>query len=262
VRLILEMARQPEIFDRLMKRRPDNARLLLARGRLRANQGEWAKACEDYSICVQQQGTTLGGPGIADDVLRGRAATLYELAALRLLSGDEAGYRSICDTVLHEQSTIEDSVTACFASRTLSLASSSRGESSAAAVRLMELAVGKSQPLAWFVYARGLAYTRAGRFAEGIAQFEESLRLHPAWIGRGLNYAGLAITYSKLNRPEEARKWLQKAHALSDETDARFAGNTYGYASTAYLNDALALRVLLREADALINPGSDASGKQ
>jgi tetratricopeptide (TPR) repeat protein len=110
------------------------------------------------------------------------------------------------------------------------------------------------------VYARGLAYSRAGRFAEAVKQFEESLRLHPAWIGRGQNYAGLAITYSKMNRPEEAREWLRKAHALSEETDARFARTVYGYASTAYLNDALALHVLLREADALLNPGSDASG--
>jgi tetratricopeptide (TPR) repeat protein len=259
-RMILEIAAQPEVFDRLVHLRPDDWCIWLARGRLFSNKRDWEKACADYDRTLPSLGTSLAGAesGPGANMVRTRAGTLQELAALRLLTGDDAGYRSLCDALLPGYAKIEDPVSASLASRTLSLSPIPSSEASVASIALADLAVTRS-PVAWNHFSRGLAYCRAGRFEETITQLEESLRVHPAWIGRGQDYALLAIACEKLQRHEQAQDWLRKAHTLTDETDARYSKTLYGYASTEYLGDWLTLQVLMREADSLVKTDAAAA---
>lgn len=260
-RMTLETVRQPEVFDRLVQLRPNDWRLFGARGRLFAIGRKWDLAEAEYARTLQLQETAFAADGNSADlqVLRARAAVTQELACLRLLRGDQAGYLTLCSTAVHEHQKTEDAVTLSLACRTVVQGPGGTSESLSQAIRLGELAVAKSPDAAWNHYAVALAYCRAGRDADAIKRLEESLRMHPAWIGRGQNYALLAIACAHLNRNTEASDWLRRAQALGEEIDARYAKTAFGYASTEYLGDWLSLQVLLREADSLVNQAAGPS---
>jgi tetratricopeptide (TPR) repeat protein len=194
------------------------------------------------------------------EVLRTHASVMNELASLRLLTADRAGYLELCTVVAREHQKTEDAVTLSLACRTLAQGPGGASESQSKAIRFGELAVAKSPDFAWNRFALALACCRAGRDADAIKRLEESLRMHPAWIGRGQNHALLAIACAHLNRNTEARDWLGRAQTLVKETDATYSKYVFGYASTEYLGDWLSLQVLLREADALVNGAADPSG--
>jgi tetratricopeptide (TPR) repeat protein len=259
--MCLEMVRQPEVFDQLVKLRPDDWRVWLARGRLFANQRKWGKAAADYTRTLQLLEAAFADEAVAADleVLRTHASVMNELASLRLLTADRAGYLELCTVVAREHQKTEDAVTLSLACRTLALGPGGASESQSSAIRFGELAVAKYPDFAWNRYALALANCRAGRDADAIKGLEESLRMHPAWVGRGQNFALLAIACAHLNRNTEARDWLGRAQTLVKETDATYSKYVFGYASTEYLGDWLSLQVLLREAESIVNPATGPS---
>jgi Flp pilus assembly protein TadD len=241
------------VFDRLVQLRPLDSRPWLARGRALADAGEWARAVEDYARMLELKGRELEDAGIkpSTDALRSRAAAELELAALRLLAGDEAGYRDLCSAMRREHEKTADEFIASMAVRTMTLAADGAADWSAA-VRQADLAVGKSPKTAWYVCALGAAHHRAGNDAEAVKRLEESLRVHPAWIGRGQNYVFLAMATHRLGWDDEAREWLKKTEAWLAETEQAKGRNRFGYAASAYLNDWLTVRVVVREARAAL----------
>jgi serine/threonine protein kinase len=261
-RMSLEMVRQPEVFAQLVQLRPTDWRIWLARGRLFANQRKWDQAAADYTRTMQLQEAASADEAVAADleVLRTRAEVMHELASLRLLTADRAGYLELCTIVVRSHEKTDDAVTLNLACRTLAQSPGGASESQSKAIRFGELAVAKFPDFAWNRFALALACCRAGRDADAIKGLEESLRMHPAWVGRGQNHALLAIACAHLNRNTEARDWLGRAQTLVKETDATYSKYVFGYASTEYLGDWLSLQVLLREADALVNGVADPSG--
>jgi Flp pilus assembly protein TadD len=255
------MARRPEVFDRLVQLRSNDARPWLARGRALADAGEWARAAEDYATMLDLKRWEFEDAGTkpSTDALRAQAAGELELAALRLLAGDEAGHRELCVAMNREWEKTPDEFIGSMVARAMTLASGETIDWSAV-VRLAELAVNKSPKTAWYVSALGAAHYRAGNDAEAVRRLEESLQVHPAWVGRGQNYVFLALATHRQGKADEAREWLKKTEAWLAETERAKARNRFGYAASAYLNDWLSVRVLVREARAAL--GANAGGGQ
>ena len=96
----VEMVQSPEVFAKLVELRPRDRRLWYARGRFQASSREWAKASSDYEQSLKLSALELSQADAAaqDGPLNGWAATVHELAAIKLLAENEADYRELCRT--------------------------------------------------------------------------------------------------------------------------------------------------------------------
>jgi serine/threonine protein kinase/tetratricopeptide (TPR) repeat protein len=253
----VEMVEQPEVFARLTELRPNDPRLWNARGRRYANRGEWANAASDYTKTLQlrdEEWSRAGRSRVGGDwsrMGRARAAAAHELAYLLVLAGDQARYRELCTTVMNEYTDVDDPTSAHMLARACTLLPDAVSDWSIP-LRLGELCVTTERPVAWHLHAWGAVLYRAGRAVEAIEQLGKSLDVHPTWIGRGQNYAMLALAYCQLGRHDEAREWLARTKSWLDETNETIGRNQFGYAASDYLSDWLGAQVLLREAESLI----------
>jgi hypothetical protein len=83
---------------------------------------------------------------------------------------------------------------------------------------------------------------------------EQSLRADPKSGRAVLNWLWLALAQQRLGKPEEARRWLGKAHAWLDQ----YADGMPGRAEEElglHLHNWLEAHVLRREAEALLGAG-------
>ena len=74
----------------------------------------------------------------------------------------------------------------------------------------------------------GAALLRAGRPGEAIARFEQSLEAQPDWPGHGLNAYCLALAHRRLDHPDEARRWLDRAERWLSALDRTYAADAPG----------------------------------
>ncbi len=253
----VEMVERPEVFARLTKLRPGDPRMWVARGRLYADQGDWAKAAPDYAKALElrnEEWLRIGRSQAGGDwsrAGRGRTAIAHDLAALRLLLQQDVEYRDLCAKLMAEHKEVDDPVSAHLLSRLCTLAPNAVTDWSIA-IRLAKQAAAKEPRVAWHLYALAAAQFRAGQTAEAVQNLEESLEVHPSWVGRGQNYAMLALACHQLGRHDEARKWLAQTKTWLEETNQIKAKNRLGYAASDYLSDWLCAQVLLSEAEALM----------
>lgn len=243
MRLFVEIVQQPEVFQRLVDIQPDNVTLWLARGHSFASRREWSRAANDCAKAVEVLGET--------ESVRSGAFAIASLANLRLLVGDLAGYRELRSTIIDQADGIDDPHAANSLSRALSLGPVADAHDTVT-IRLAEQALAANPKTAWYLFGVGAAHYRAGNYEEAIARLEESLKLHPAWLGRGQNYVVLAMACHQLGRQEEARIWLSKANPSPDEIEQTIGVDKYALAASPYLSDWLALQVLLPEAESLL----------
>lgn len=254
MRFCIEMVQQPDVFSRLAALRPSDRRLWFARGRMYASGREWSKACADYSKLLElgTQASSSGDKAAELGVLRARAATMLELAPLRLLAGDEAGYRKLCRTIIEEPIESDDVFQANCLSRAYTLTPDAVTDWSIP-LKAARQAVTKQPRIAWYLYSLGIAQHRAGQDEEAIQTLKKSLEVHPAWVGRGQNYIGLALACHRLGRQEEARQWLDQTRSWLNETNRSISTLKFGYAASDYLSDWLCAQVLLAEAEKLVS---------
>jgi tetratricopeptide (TPR) repeat protein len=175
----------------------------------------------------------------------------HDLAAVRLLAGDATGYRDLCATILRTVDNLSDPHAIHLVSRACSLRTEPVSDVTIP-VRLAERAVALGPENAWLLYALGAAHYRAAQYDDAIARLEESLRVHPAWLGRGQNYVVLAMACHHLGRSDEARDWLANAQASLRELESALAIRAHGFADSDYMSDWLTLLVLLPEAEACL----------
>jgi eukaryotic-like serine/threonine-protein kinase len=235
MRMCLEMAHNTEVFDRLVKLRPRHNQLWHAHGRLHANAGQWTQARADYEQAVK----------LTSSLGRRRIMQL-ELAALYLLTGNEAAYRDLCAEMIGEQGS-GSPVIAQVTARACSLLPGAVSDLDEV-VRIGASAVA-SDPAAWHHHALGAAQYRAGQHAAAIQSVEKSLEIHPAWMGRAQNHLYLAMACHALNRDDEARDWLAKAEDSKQRLEWK---RGFGIAHSEYMSDYLSVQVLLPEAKALL----------
>jgi tetratricopeptide (TPR) repeat protein len=249
----VEIVREPELFDRLVARRPDDSRLWYARARTFATRSEWAKASTDLAQALRLAEEKLKREG-AEHLIgsqRTRATMMHELAALQLLAGDVDGYRALRGSTLRAESEFEDGLALSALSRALSVGPDA-GYDPSSALRLGQQAVAVNPNSAWILFSLGAAQLRAGQYEEAVETLHRSLEIHPTWQGRGQNFVVLAMACHRLGRNYDARDWLEKSRVSLAELDDLREGKEFGLAASNYLVDWLMLRLLMPEAEKMM----------
>jgi tetratricopeptide (TPR) repeat protein len=251
MRFCIEMVQRPEVFDKLVNLRPDNRPLWYARGRNYASSREWAKAALDYKKSLDLLMPALYSTSADVKPWVGWGAANHELGAMLLLASDATGYRQVCESVIDMPNIVEHPLVFSCASRVCTMAPDAVADFSKP-LQWANYAVERQPRVAWYLYALGIAQHRSGQHEEAIQSLERSLTVNEAWVGRGQNYAALALAYHSLNRDEEARQWVDKTRLWLNESNRAAAGWKFGFAASDYLSDWLCAQVLLREAEKLL----------
>jgi tetratricopeptide (TPR) repeat protein len=113
----------------------------------------------------------------------------------------------------------------------------------------LKVAVGKF----WSLTEEGALHYRAGRFQQAEALFEQSLRADPKTGRALLNWLWLALANQRLGKPEEARRWLDKATAWLDQYRDGMPARADEEVGLD-MHNWLEANVLRREAEALLRP--------
>jgi tetratricopeptide (TPR) repeat protein/tRNA A-37 threonylcarbamoyl transferase component Bud32 len=237
-RLCTDLARWDEAFARVLERRPEDGRLWLARGRRHSARRQFDQAVADYARAVDSR-------GLDDHVW-------LEYAAVRLLTGDEEGYRGMCAQLIERYGRTKEPSTAHKLARVCVLSR----EPVATPGQLVQWAkpLAASQPaVAWPRHALGAAYYRAGQ-PERAAQFlGESLEAQRDWPGHVMTWAFLALADSRLGRAEKARQWLARTDQWLEKAGREIGIDPVSFPDEVYPADWLIAQVLRREAAAQID---------
>jgi tetratricopeptide (TPR) repeat protein len=235
-------------YSRALALEPGHRPTRTARAYAHAVLGEWKRAADDLD------------PG---DLKRARLDdTWFQLACLRLLQGERAGYHLLRTQLLLRitltKSGFRGSV-AALASRTCMIGPEG-GTKPAEAIPWAEKAVESQPGAAGPRHVLALAHYRADQFEKAAQRCRESLKSDPRWQGAVLNRLVLALAHHRLGQPEEASRYFQQV-ARWRETASR--GSATGGASAPpdlSLSNWLEFQVLYREAERLFGqPGQGPS---
>jgi tetratricopeptide (TPR) repeat protein len=219
----------------LAESRPDDP---LDEGAALAYRGRWDETAVAYARAF-----AAGAPE--------RPHLWFEQAILRLAAGDAAGYRSSCRFMLERLHRSSDVAWLEFAAHAQALAPDDPADRAQA----LELAQRRAAVVreAWTEHVLGLALYRAGQFVAADARLRASLDRDPGWDSHALNWLVLAMVHQRLGRPDEARRWLERAESW---VTARLRGRPGGVDRAIpdgwHWRDGIVLHLLLREARALV----------
>jgi tetratricopeptide (TPR) repeat protein len=238
-------------LDRLtaaQRGKPDEAALLLRRGRLRARLGRWEGAAKDYTRVLELE------PDSHD--------AWYELAAVRLQLGDRDGYRRHCREMLHRFGRTIDPIEAERTAKACLIVPGTIADGEQL-VRLTEQALATAHPQwadAWFLLSRGIAEHRAGRLRQAIDWIEkgrQKIKDAPP-VYEALGQLFLSLAYHQLNQAEKARATLGEATRIMDRQLPKADSGDLG---DGWL-DWVFCQVVRREAQTLIDGPAPGSKKQ
>ena len=228
----LELARSERAYARLLELRPDDGQLWCVRGRYHALSSHWEQAAADFARGVRS------APPENEE--------WFEHACLRLIVGDNEGYRAFVREIGRRAGRSEIPFVAFVLARTASMTAEPVVES-AQAVRWAEQAVASDRN-AWYLHVLGLAHYRAGQLDRAIQRLEESNAGDWGEPGdKHQNQLVLAMAHHRLGHALSAR-------ALLDEVERWWKGVEAAKTQLAFRNttDWLPLQLLRREAEALI----------
>jgi tetratricopeptide (TPR) repeat protein len=103
---------------------------------------------------------------------------------------------------------------------------------------------------------QGALHYRAGRFPQAVTLFQQSLRADAARGKSVLNWLWLALALQRLGKPEEARRWLNKATTWLDQYRDGMPARAEEELGL-HLHNWLEAHALRREAEALIQPTAE-----
>jgi tetratricopeptide (TPR) repeat protein len=197
--LFAEYAETHADLSAAIKIRPDHSYAWIARGEFYAHVGLWDLAASDF-----QRATQLQEP---DTV-----SLLSQLALLRFYSGDDTGYRSVCERLAARADTVdarayEEISRAC-------LLSEHPIVDPEQLVRLAERSLGPSRPLVRLANL-ATAHYRAGQYERAIDRLREARATRPRYETIWLDSV-LAMVHHRLGQPELARKSLDAATEVMD----------------------------------------------
>jgi len=210
----------------------------LDQGLAHAARREWDKAAGCYKRALERDATDGGH-------------FWFEYAALLLLSGDRKGYEKACAHMI-EKCGKNGGPRAYHVARACTLASDAVADLSLPG-RLAEIEFKAAAGQFWSLTEQGALHYRAGRFQEAAALFEQSLRASAKPGQAVLNWLWLALAQQRLGKPEEARRWLDKATAWLDQYRDGMPPRAE-IESGLHLHNWLEAHVLRREAEELIRP--------
>jgi serine/threonine protein kinase/WD40 repeat protein len=217
-----------------------DAEELFLRGDRWAWLGQWRLAVADYARALGEM------PG--DPLLQ------FQHVVLRVAAGDVAGYRSACNHMLDVLGKTNVPVWLELGAHAWVIAPDGPGATTQALQLAERRAVAMPHP--WSDHVLGLALYRTGRFAEADARLRASLDRSPRWDYHVLDWLVIAMAQKQLGRPDEARRWLERAEGW---VAARLRGRPGGLDRAVPRNwpwrDGILLHLLLREARALYSQG-------
>jgi tetratricopeptide (TPR) repeat protein len=208
----------------------------LQRGQAHAALREWAKAARDYRRAVE-----IGG---ADE---GHVA--FEYAAVLVLADARQDYATFCARLVERCGKVPG-LRRFLVARACTLAPDAAKEAAQAA-QLADEELKDSRTAFWALTQRAALHYRAGRYAQAVPLLEQSLKAESRPGAAVLNWLWLALTYHKLGKTAEARRWLDKASQWLDQHDnglPAHAEETLGL----HLHNWLEAHVLRHEAMALL----------
>jgi tetratricopeptide (TPR) repeat protein len=205
-------------------------------GQGHAARREWAQAADCYARALKLRPTDDGH-------------FWFEYAAVLLLSGDRPGYARACAHMIEAHGK-ERGLRPYHVARACTLAPDSVTDG-AHPDRLAETELKASEQQFWSLTQQGALHYRAGQFQQSVPLFERSLRADPKPGRAVLNWLWLALAHQRLEKSEEARRWLGKAQVWLD----RYRDGMPARAEEElglHLHNWLEAHVLRREAEALL----------
>jgi serine/threonine-protein kinase len=207
---------------------------LTLQARQHVGRREWAKAAECYGATLELE------PRDDGDLW-------YEYAASQLLAGDRPGYRQACAHML-ARGQATPPMRAYLVARACTLAPDS-ADDPALPGRLAAAELSGNNAF-WSLTEQGALAVRAGRYQEAVPLLERSLAADGRPGRTVLNWLWLALAYQKMGKPDEGRRWLDKAADWLDQQgdlmplEASLTG--------LHLHNWLEAQVLRQEAKALL----------
>ena len=170
--------------------------MTVEQARAYAARRDWAKAADGYARALQE------GPTWDGDVW-------FEYAAVQLLAGDKAGYRTTCEKMF-DRAAKAAGVRAYHVARACTLCP----DAVIAPARLLALSKDELDDNAaafWSLTERAALCQRAGQVREAVPLLERSIRTNGRPGSAVLNWLWLALTHHRSGQHDEARRWLDKA---------------------------------------------------
>jgi tetratricopeptide (TPR) repeat protein len=233
-----DLARRDEAYAALLKRRPQDGHLWTARGRYHARRGRWAQAADDFA-----RGIASAPPDSEE---------WFEHAGLRLIVGDEDGYRRFASQAWRRAGQTRDPWVAYNVAFTC-LLGADPGVEPGEVVRLAEIASADTRGSVR--HTTGVALFRAGRYAEAVEALERGIR--------GSRESPLRVPVANLSNPVLAMAYFlrgdtDKARILLAEVEQYVRGDAWDKTERAVLFPStgwIATNAYYREAEALIRGG-------
>jgi serine/threonine protein kinase/tetratricopeptide (TPR) repeat protein len=178
---------------------------------------------------------------------------LFRAAALHLRAGDVVGYRRVCRSMLERFQVTRELQIADRTAKTCLLAADAVPDFD----RVQKLAdrtvdgTEKQGDYRWFLFVKGLAEYRAGRFAEAVKWLD---RFGPDAHGAQIDASGFAVramAQHRLGQKEKARAALKSGQAIVAE---KMPDPAAGRPFDGMWQDWLHSQILLREAEELLKP--------
>jgi WD40 repeat protein/tetratricopeptide (TPR) repeat protein/tRNA A-37 threonylcarbamoyl transferase component Bud32 len=232
--MILEMARSGRTYARLLELRPNDGHLWTGRGRYYALRSQWDQAAADFA-----RGIASAPP---------ESEEWFEHACLRLIVGDQAGYRTFVQEMRRSAGLTNSPLVAYVLARSC-IQAADPGVEPEQVIRWAEDAV-KDDRLPWYLHALGAAHYRAGHLDQAIKWLEESSAGYSRYRDDSQlqNRLMLAMAHQGLGHAQQARALLEQVKRSWQQIEA---ARTDGAVSTPS-TDWLPLQLLRSEAEALI----------
>jgi WD40 repeat protein/serine/threonine protein kinase/tetratricopeptide (TPR) repeat protein len=231
-RRAVELARWDRAYARLLELQPGDGQLWCARGRYHALRTRWDQAGADFA-----RGIEGAAPGSEE---------CFEHACLRLIVGDDDGYRAFVADLERGACRLDDPFVAYVLARTAVMATAPVVDPERI-TRWAERAVASSLN-GWNLHTLGVAHYRAGRLDEAIKRLEESNAGDWGEQGRMQNRLVLAMAHHRLGRAAQARALLEEVTRWWGGIEAARTDAAVAMPPT----DWLPLQLFRREAEALI----------
>jgi eukaryotic-like serine/threonine-protein kinase len=233
---LLSLARWHRAYARLMELRPDDGQLWCVRGRYYALRDRWELAAADFA-----RGVTSAPPDSEE---------WFEHACLRLIVGDDEGYRTFVQEIRRREGQTSSPFVAYILARTCTLAAEPVVEPEQV-IGWAETPLRYGRP-PWNLHVAGAAHYRAGHFAQAIKWLEESNAAFSAYTSGDhfqlQNRFVLAMAQKRSGRAAQARAMLAEAQRLWQRIEAARTAAAVSLPTV----DWLPMHILRREAESVI----------
>jgi WD40 repeat protein/tetratricopeptide (TPR) repeat protein/tRNA A-37 threonylcarbamoyl transferase component Bud32 len=235
-KMILELARWDRTYARLLELRPDDGQLWTGRGRYHVLRSEWDQAAADFA-----RGIASAPP---------ESEEWFEHACLRLIVGDDEGYRAFVQDMRRRQGQTKDPLVAYVLARCCVQSPDPIVEPEQV-LRWAEAAV-EHDRLPWYLHVLGAAHYRAGHLDQAIRHLEEAeagyAKSTVGEVGQIQDRLVLAMAHERSGHVAQARALLADARRTWGRIEATKTDGAVVLPST----DWLPLQLLRCEAEVLI----------